>query len=143
MVVRVPAERFEDVPDFDYEPQYVDVGELRMAYVETGGSADGDETEETFLCLHGEPTWSFLYRKMMPTLAERGRVIVPDLIGCGRSDRYEDRDEYSVEMHYDALKTFVEELDLTNITLVCQDWGASLDSHSRPTSPNGSRVWCR
>jgi len=55
MVVRVPAERFEDVPDFDYEPQYVDVGELRMAYVETGGSADGDETEETFLCLHGEP----------------------------------------------------------------------------------------
>ncbi|MFB1065223.1 haloalkane dehalogenase [Natrinema sp. H-ect4] len=126
MVVRVPAERFEDVPDFDYEPQYVDVGELRMAYVETGGSADGDEAEETFLCLHGEPTWSFLYRKMMPTLAERGRVIVPDLIGCGRSDRYEDRDEYSVEMHYDALKTFVEELDLTNITLVCQDWGGVL-----------------
>jgi len=63
---------------------------------------------------------------MMPTLAERGRVIVPDLIGCGRSDRYEDRDEYSVEMHYDALKTFVEELDLTNITLVCQDWGGVL-----------------
>ncbi|QLG51132.1 haloalkane dehalogenase [Natrinema halophilum] len=125
MVLSIPEERFEDVPDFDYEPQYVDVGELRMAYVEAGG-ADGDGDEETFLCLHGEPTWSFLYRKMMPTLAERGRVIVPDLIGCGRSDRYEDRDEYTVEMHYDALRTFVEELDLQNITVVCQDWGGLL-----------------
>ncbi|WP_254523933.1 haloalkane dehalogenase [Natrinema caseinilyticum] len=126
MVIRVPADRFEDVPDFDYEPQYVDVGELRMAYVETGGGATADENEETFLCLHGEPTWSFLYRKMMPILAERGRVVVPDLIGCGRSDRYEDRDQYTVEMHYDALRTFVEELELTNVTLVCQDWGGLL-----------------
>lgn len=125
MVRSVPEERFEDVPNFDYEPQYVDVGELRMAYVETGpaSTADGDET---FLCLHGEPTWSFLYRKMMPILAERGRVVVPDLIGFGRSDRYEDRDAYSVEMHYDALRTFVEELDLENVTLVCQDWGGVL-----------------
>ncbi|MBZ6493334.1 haloalkane dehalogenase [Natrinema longum] len=125
MVVSVPAERFEDVPDFDYDPQYVSVGELDMAYVETGDeSADGGD--ETFLCLHGEPTWSFLYRKMMPILAERGRVVVPDLIGCGRSDRYEDREEYTVEMHYDALRTFVEELELTNVTLVCQDWGGLL-----------------
>ncbi|NUC71971.1 alpha/beta fold hydrolase [Haloterrigena sp. SYSU A558-1] len=126
MVVRISEERFADVPDFDYEPEYVDVGELRMAYVETGGSGDGGRDEETFLCLHGEPTWSFLYRKMMPILAERGRVVVPDLIGCGRSDRYEDRDAYSVEMHYDALETFVEALDLTNVTLVCQDWGGVL-----------------
>ncbi|QCC60292.1 haloalkane dehalogenase [Natrinema thermotolerans] len=126
MVVSVSEEHFEDVPDFDYEPQYVDVGELDMAYVETGGSEGNGDAEETFLCLHGEPTWSFLYRKMMPTLAERGRVVVPDLIGCGRSDRYEDRDDYTVEMHYDALRTFVEELDLTDITLVCQDWGGLL-----------------
>ncbi|THE65928.1 alpha/beta fold hydrolase [Salinadaptatus halalkaliphilus] len=125
MVLSVPEARFEDVPNFDYEPQYVDVGDLRMAYVEAGDGSDGN-AEETFLCLHGEPTWSFLYRKMMPTLAERGRVVVPDLIGCGRSDRYEDRDEYTVEMHYSALKTFVETLELTNITLVCQDWGGVL-----------------
>ncbi|WP_222918783.1 haloalkane dehalogenase [Natrinema sp. SYSU A 869] len=126
MVVSIAEGRFEDVPDFDYDPQYVDVGDLRMAYVETGGDGDDGEADETFLCLHGEPTWSFLYRKMMPVLAERGRVVVPDLIGCGRSDRYEDRDEYTVEMHYDALRTFVEELDLTNITLICQDWGGLL-----------------
>ncbi|WP_049921154.1 haloalkane dehalogenase [Halopiger djelfimassiliensis] len=126
MVISPPAERFEDVPNFDYEPQYVDVGGLEMAYVETGGSADESGDEETFLCLHGEPSWSFLYRKMMPILAERGRVVVPDLIGCGRSDRYEDRDEYTVEMHYDAVRTFVEALELTNITLVCQDWGGLL-----------------
>ncbi|SEP82949.1 haloalkane dehalogenase [Natrinema salaciae] len=126
MVIRLSEERFEDVPDFDYEPQYVDVGELRMAYVETGGDAATESGEETFLCLHGEPTWSFLYRKMMPVLAERGRVVVPDLIGFGRSDRYEDPDEYTVEMHYDALRTFVAELELSNITLVCQDWGGLL-----------------
>ncbi|MFC6718106.1 haloalkane dehalogenase [Natrialbaceae archaeon GCM10025810] len=122
MVISISEERFEDVPDFDYEPRYVDVGELRMAYVETGD----EDAEETFLCLHGEPTWSFLYRKMMPILAERGRVVVPDLIGCGRSDRYEDPDAYGVELHYDALRTFVEELDLRNVTLVCQDWGGVL-----------------
>ena len=121
MVVRTPEERFADLPDFDYEPQYVDVGDARMAYVEADGGGD-----ETFLCLHGEPTWSFLYRKMIPTLAERGRVVAPDFIGCGRSDKYEDREAYTVEMHYDALRTFVAELDLTNVTLICQDWGGLL-----------------
>jgi haloalkane dehalogenase len=121
MVVRTPDERFTDLPNFDYEPRYVDVGDVRMASVDVDGTGD-----ETFLCLHGEPTWSFLYRKMIPTLADRGRVIAPDFVGFGRSDKYEDPDEYTVEMHYDALRTFVEKLDLTNVTLVCQDWGGLL-----------------
>jgi haloalkane dehalogenase len=124
---RPAPEQFADVPDFDYDPSYVDVSaatpadeEVRMAYVEAG---DGPET---FLCLHGEPTWSFLYRKMIPRLADRGRVIAPDLLGFGRSDRFTDRDAYSVDLHYDALAAFVERLDLTDVTLVCQDWGGLL-----------------
>jgi len=124
---RPAPEQFADVPGFDYEPSFVDVGaatpadeEVWMSYVEAG---DGPET---FLCLHGEPTWSYLYRKMLPTLAERGRVVAPDLLGFGRSDRFTDRDAYSVQLHYDALAAFVDELDLTDITLVCQDWGGLL-----------------
>ncbi|MDY7080964.1 MAG: haloalkane dehalogenase, partial [Halobacteria archaeon] len=81
-VIRTPDERFEDLPDFDYDAEYVNVevtnaeggkDELRMGYVDEGDS----ESDETFLCLHGEPTWSFLYRKMVPTLSEKGRVVVP------------------------------------------------------------------
>ncbi|WP_076608596.1 haloalkane dehalogenase [Natronorubrum thiooxidans] len=124
MVIRISEERFEELPEFDYGHDYVDVGDVRMAYIEAGPSAD--VADETFLCLHGEPTWSYLYRKMIPTLAERGRVVAPDFIGFGRSDKYEDRDAYSVEMHYETLRTFVTELDLTNVTLVCQDWGGLL-----------------
>jgi haloalkane dehalogenase len=126
-VVSTPEERFDDVPDYDYEPRYVDVAdgvpndvdELRMAWVDAGDPA----ADETFLCLHGEPTWGFLYRKMVPGLAERGRVVVPDAIGFGRSDKFTDRDDYTFDLHYEALGTFLEELDLEDVTLVCQDWG--------------------
>jgi haloalkane dehalogenase len=118
-----PEDAFSDVPDYDYEPRYVTVdapGEPEMAYVDT----DPDGTaEETFLCLHGEPTWGFLYRKMIPDLAERGRVVVPDALGFGRSDKYTEREEYDYRLHYDALEQFIETLDLTDVTLVCQDWG--------------------
>jgi len=126
-IFRPAPEQFADVPEFEYDPSYVDVGEatpadeaVRMAYVEAG------EGPETFLCLHGEPTWSYLYREMIPTLSERGRVVAPDLLGFGRSDRFTDRDAYSVGLHYDALAAFVESLDLTDVTLVCQDWGGLL-----------------
>jgi haloalkane dehalogenase len=119
-----PEESFADVPDYDYEPHYVTIdgapGSPEMAYVDT--DPDG-EAEETFLCLHGEPTWGFLYRKMIPTLAERGRVVVPDALGFGRSDKYTDREAYDYRLHYDAAEEFIETLDLTDVTLVCQDWG--------------------
>lgn len=90
-----------------------------MAYVESG---EGDP----ILCLHGEPSWSFLYRKMMPALSDVGRVVCPDLIGFGRSDKPAERSDYTFKLHYESLVSFIEQLDLTGITLVCQDWGGLL-----------------
>lgn len=119
-----PEERFEDVPDYEYPHEKVPVTDdgAEMAYVDVPG--DG---EETFLLMHGEPTWGFLYRKMIPTLSEHGRVIVPDMLGLGRSDKYTDPDAYSFDLHYDAFETLLfDELDLSEITLVCQDWGGIL-----------------
>ena len=120
-VLRTPEERFANLPDFPYQPHYIEVSDgLRMAWVEEGAG------DEVFLCLHGEPSWSFLYRKMMPILAQLGRVIAPDLIGFGRSDKPTDREAYTYGMHYDALTSFITNLDLKNITLICQDWGGLL-----------------
>jgi haloalkane dehalogenase len=138
-LLTTPDERFEAVPDYDYEPAYVEVDvdpadgggepDPRMAYVDvepTDGVERGADGGETFLCLHGEPTWGFLYRKMIPGLRERGRVVVPDLLGFGRSDKYDRREAYDYETHYDALAGVIEALDLTDVTLVCQDWGGIL-----------------
>jgi len=115
-----PESRFADLPDYPYAPTYVDVGGPEMAYVDV---ASEDGSDETFLCLHGEPTWGFLYRKMIPALSEVGRVVVPDFVGFGRSDKYTTLEEYSFDLFYETLTAFIERLDLTNVTLVCQDWG--------------------
>ena len=121
-----PLDRLDDVPDYPYDHEFVTVhDDMRMAYVDAPPAEDAD-ADETFLCLHGEPTWGFLYRKMVPGLRERGRVVVPDFLGFGRSDRYTEREEYSFDLHYGTLVTFLEELDLTDVTLVCQDWGGIL-----------------
>ncbi|MDY7083041.1 MAG: haloalkane dehalogenase [Halobacteria archaeon] len=125
---RTPAERFTGLPDFEYDPAFVDVGEPRMAHVEAG---DGDP----ILCLHGEPTWSFLYRKMIPPLSEKGRVVAPDFIGFGRSEKYTEIDDYTFEMHYNSLVSFIEKLELDNITLVCQDWGSILGLTAAANNP--------
>ena len=117
--LRTPAERFSHLPDFPYEPQFVELEGLRMAYVEAG---DG----QPILMLHGEPTWGYLYRRMIPTLAEVGRVIVPDLIGFGRSDKPVNDNAYSYRSHARWLRRFIEKLDLQQTTLVCQDWGGLL-----------------
>jgi haloalkane dehalogenase len=119
-----PEERFEDIPGYDYPHEKVPVTEdgAEMAYVDVEG-----EGEETFLLMHGEPTWGFLYRKMIPILSEYGRVIVPDMLGLGRSDKYTDPDAYSFDLHYESFETLLfEELDLSEVTLVCQDWGGIL-----------------
>ncbi len=123
--ISTPEERFDDLPDFPYEPHYVEVGEARMAYVDVEPDTE-NSSEETFLCLHGEPSWSYLYRKMIPTLSDRGRVVAPDFVGFGRSDKYDEVEAYSFGRFYDQLTAFVEELDLRNVTLVCQDWGGLL-----------------
>ncbi|HEX2620058.1 MAG TPA: haloalkane dehalogenase [Phototrophicaceae bacterium] len=118
-VIRTPDERFDHLPDFPYPPQYIEIDGLRMHYIEAGSG-------DPILCLHGEPTRSFLYRKMIPPLAKVGRVIAPDLIGFGRSDKYTELEEYSYRMHHNALTGFIITLDLQRITLVCQDWGGVL-----------------
>lgn len=118
-VLRTPDDRFADLPDFPYEPRYVEVEGLRMAYVERG---EGDP----ILMLHGEPTWGYLYRRMIPPLAGVGRVIVPDLIGFGRSDKPAADNAYTYKSHVRWLRRFIEALDLRRVTLVCQDWGGSL-----------------
>ena len=119
-VLRTPDERFRDLPDYDFAPNYVDIGDTRMHYVDEGGGG------ETILCLHGEPTWAYLYRRMIPPMAERFRVVAPDMVGFGRSDKYAAQADYSYQMHYDKLVGLIEALDLRRITLVCQDWGGLL-----------------
>lgn len=121
-ILRTPEARFSAVPDFPYPPHRVDVGGLEMAWVE-----DGPATAAPVLCLHGEPSWSFLYRKLIPVLSGAGhRVIAPDLIGFGRSDKPAERADYTYQRHLDWLSAFVQRLELKNITLVCQDWGGLL-----------------
>lgn len=123
-VLRTPDERFAALPDFPYPPRYQVIGDdgLRMHYVDEG-PRDG----QIVLLLHGEPTWSYLYRKMIPPLVAAGhRVIAPDLIGFGKSDKYASVDDYSYQRHADWLLAFIERLDLRSITLFCQDWGSLL-----------------
>jgi haloalkane dehalogenase len=118
--VRTPDERFEDMPDYNFEPHYAKVDDLRMHYVDEGRE-DGD----TVLLLHGEPSWSYLYRYMIPPLARAGlRVIAPDLIGFGRSDKPVEKSDYSYARHVAWMRGFIELLDLERITLFCQDWGS-------------------
>src|SRR5258706_2702935 len=112
-------ERFADLPHVPYGPHDVEIEGLRMAYVEAG---EGDP----ILLLHGEPTWGYLYRHMIPTLAKLGRVIVPDLIGFGRSDKPVAANSYSYKSHVRWLRGFMPALDLQRITMVCQDWGGVL-----------------
>ena len=121
-VLRTPEARFTSLPDFAYVPKRIDVGGLEMAWVE-----EGPNRGAPILCLHGEPSWGFLYRKMIPILARAGHlVIAPDLIGFGRSDKPAERSDYTFQHHMDWLTAFVHRLSLRNITLVCQDWGGLL-----------------
>ncbi len=125
--LRTPEERFIAVPDFDYAPNYVDdlpgFEGLRMHLVDEGPA----RADDVYLCLHGEPTWSFLYRKMMPPLlAAGGRVVAPDFFGFGRSDKPVDDAVYTFDFHRRSLVELITQRQLTNITLICQDWGGLL-----------------
>lgn len=125
--LRTPEHRFSVMPNFPYQPNYMDdlqgYESLRMAYIDEGDK----NAEQVFLCLHGEPTWSYLYRKMIPVFTDAGhRVIAPDLFGFGRSDKPVDDQAYTFDFHRNSLIALIEQLNLTNITLVCQDWGGIL-----------------
>lgn len=122
--LRTPDEQFEGLPGYDFSPNYLNVddtegGELRVHYLDEG-PADADPV----LLLHGEPSWSYLYRKMIPVLVAAGhRVIAPDLVGFGRSDKPSDRNDYTYRRHIGWMQSVLDQLNLQRITLVCQDWG--------------------
>ena len=118
-ILQTPADRFVELPGFPYEPRYTEVEEMRMAHVEHGSG-------DPILMLHGEPTWGYLYRKMIPPLAEAGRCVVPDLIGFGRSDKPTADNAYRYATHVRWMRSWITSLDLQNITLICQDWGGSI-----------------
>ncbi len=122
-VHRTPDDRFHNLPDYPFDPHYVELGHgLRMHYVD-----EGPRDAAPVLMLHGEPSWSYLYRFMIPECADaEHRVIAPDLIGFGKSDKPARVEDYSYQSHMDWLTSFVAALDLQEITLVCQDWGSLL-----------------
>lgn len=129
--LRTPDDRFDDLPDFPFAPHYVadlpGYEGLRVHYLDEQGVSGGAETGRTFLCLHGEPSWAFLYRRMIPVFtAAGGRVVAPDLFGFGRSDKPVDDAVYTFGFHRTMLIEFVRALDLHDVTLVCQDWGGIL-----------------
>jgi len=140
-VLRTPDHRFENLPDFPFAPNYVDTLQgyegLRIHYLDEGDQ----NAEHTYLCLHGEPTWAFLFRKMIPEfVGSGGRVVAPDWIGFGRSDKLEDDADYGFHIHRTMMLRLIEKLDLKNITLVVQDWGGVLGltlPHEMPERFNG------
>lgn len=118
-ILRTPDARFANLPGWPFAPRYAVFDGLRMHYVD-----EGPPDAPPILLLHGEPSWSFLYRKLIPPLAAAGfRAVAPDLIGFGRSDKPARRREYTYARHVGWMRAFVEALDLREITLVCQDWG--------------------
>jgi haloalkane dehalogenase len=126
-ILRTPESRFADLPDYPFAPRYQDIedpsfGALRMHFVD-----EGPRDAPVVLMLHGEPTWSFLYRHMIPIVAAAGyRAVAPDMIGFGRSDKLSERADYSYQRFVDWMKEFVVGLDLRRVTLVCQDWGGPI-----------------
>src|SRR6187399_812791 len=123
--LRTPDDRFQNLPGYSFAPHYAEVasgdgsGTLRMHYVD-----EGPRDAAPILLMHGEPSWSYLYRKFVPDLVARGhRVIAPDLIGFGKSDKPAARSDYTYERHVAWMSDWLTALDLTEITLFCQDWG--------------------
>jgi haloalkane dehalogenase len=125
-IARTPDTQFDSLADWPYSPVYTEVqrgdgaGTLRIHHVDEGPA----DATETVLCLHGEPSWSYLYRKMIPVFVAAGhRVVAPDLVGFGRSDKPTAMADYSYQRHVDWMSDWLTKNDLTNVTLVCQDWG--------------------
>jgi haloalkane dehalogenase len=118
-ILRTPDERFNNLPNFDFAPQYVEIAGLRIHYVD-----EGPRVAAPVLMLHGEPSWSYLYRKMIPIITTAGhRAVAPDLAGFGRSDKPARREDYTYQFHVDVMTGLIKSLDLREITLVGQDWG--------------------
>jgi haloalkane dehalogenase len=131
-VLRTPESQFANVEQSFYPARYVNVGELRVAYVD-----EGDPSAAPVLLMHGEPTWSYLYRHMIPVLTQRGfRAVAPDLVGFGRSDKPAARRDYSYKRQVDWMTQWLESVDLHDITLVCQDWGSLIGLRIAAENPH-------
>ena len=131
-VFRTPDERFEGLPGYDFEPHYFEIDGLRLHYVDEGEG-------RPVVCFHGEPTWAYLYRKMLGPLVEAGnRVICPDMAGFGRSDKPTDRDWYTYDRHSELTGGLLAGLDLSDATVVVQDWGGPVGL--RWATENADRV---
>jgi haloalkane dehalogenase len=131
-VLGTPASRFAALADYPFDENYLSVAGLRMHYVDAGPR----DAVHTFLCLHGQPTWSYLYRKMIAVFTAAGhRVVAPDWLGFGKSDKPVADSVYTFTFHRDAMLAFVRQLNLTNVTLVVQDWGGLLGLTLPPVMP--------
>jgi haloalkane dehalogenase len=129
-VYRTPDERFSGLPDYEFEPHYVDVDGVRLHYLDEG---EGDP----IVCFHGEPTWSYLYRKMIPPLVGAGhRVIAPDYAGFGRSDKPTERAWYTYDRHVELVTGLLAALDVRDATAVVQDWGGPIGLRWATESPD-------
>jgi haloalkane dehalogenase len=118
-ILRTPDECFSNLKDYPFTPNFIQIDELRMHYLD-----EGSPSGNVILLMHGEPTWSYLYRKIIPILSREGyRIIAPDLIGFGKSDKPSAFEDYSYKNHVNWIAKFIQTLDLQNITLFCQDWG--------------------
>src|SRR5262249_45980525 len=133
-LLRTPDQRFSELSDFPYEPAYATVaGDVRMAYVAAGPAAGA-----VVVLLHGEPTWSYLYRSVIPGLADAGlRVIAPDLVGFGRSDKPADVADHSYAAHVEWVRTLLfDALDLRDVTIVGHDWGGLIGLRVATENPD-------
>ena len=118
-VLRTPDERFNNIVDYPFKPNYLTIGDTRIHYLD-----EGPKDGKVIYLLHGEPAWSYLFRKMIPTLIEEGyRVIAPDMVGFGKSDKYLSIEDYSHQMHVDKMTQLIIELDLQDVTAHLHDWG--------------------
>ena len=119
-ILQTPDDRFIDLIDFPFKPNYLEIEDLRIHYVD-----EGTNNSEVILLMHGEPSWSFLYRYMIPPLVKAGfRVVAPDLVGFGRSDKPTKQTDHTYKKHVDWITNWLLSLNLKNLTLFCQDWGS-------------------
>ena len=135
--LRTPDDRFCNLPDYQFDPNYLEVpdgegGSLRIHYVE-----EGPKKSDPVLLMHGEPSWSYLYRKIIPIILDAGhRAVAPDLVGFGRSDKPAERIHYSYQRHVDWMQSWLEKIGLNKITLVCQDWGGLIGLRLLANNPD-------
>jgi len=131
-LLRTPDERFENLPGYDFAPHYVEVDGVRIHYVD-----EGPRDAPVVLLMHGEPSWSYLYRRMIPLLAGAGRrVLAPDLVGFGRSDKPTRREDYTYASHLAWMTAWFDSLEVREVTLFCQDWGGLLGLRMVAAAPD-------